>query len=292
MEIREWIRASLPVLDSSMAYRALGRPDDTPVLFLHGNPTSSHIWRDIMPEVAPGRWCVAPDLIGFGASGKPDIAYNFQDQARYLDAFIERMGLERFYLVAQDWGSALAFHFAARHPQRVLGLAFMEFMRPMSSWEDFHPQAQVRELFRQFRTPGEGEALILEQNVFIEKVLPNSVIRQLNEEEMAGYRAPFPTPESRRPILALPRQLPIAGEPADVFELIAANDRALRASTYPKLLFQSAPGVLTPPAVAQAYAAALHNCRLVDLGAGRHYVQEDHAQRIGQEIADWINSQA
>lgn len=283
----EWVTGTINILDSHMAYRELGCTGPR-VLFLHGNPTSSHIWRNIMPLVAPHARCVAPDLIGFGRSGKPRIAYRFFDHVRYLDAFIDRMALDDVYLVAQDWGSALAFHFAARHPERVRGIAFMEFMRPMESWEDFHPSPQARDLFRRLRTPEEGEQLIYEHNAFIERVLPNSILRQLDDAEMAGYREPFRDPASRAPMLALPRDLPIAGEPADVAALIARNDAALRSSAYPKLMFHATPGVLTPPSVAARYAAALRNCRVVDLGAGRHYVQEDHAERIGQCVAQWI----
>src|SRR5206468_7076359 len=153
---------------------------------------------------------------GFGQSGKPDIDYRFEDQVRYLDAFVTAAGIKSAYLVAQDWGTALAFHLAARRPDFVRGLAFMEFIRPMPTWDDFHQVPAARETFRKFRAPGEGEAMILDANAFIERVLPGSILRKLDDEEMAAYRKPFPTKESRRPILALPRQLPIAGEPADV----------------------------------------------------------------------------
>lgn len=203
----------LSVLGSTIAYREAGSAEAPVTLFLHGNPTSSYIWRNIIPHVAPVARCIAPDLIGFGQSGKPDIAYRFADHARYLDAFLEAAGLTSAYLVAQDWGTALAFHLAARRPDFVRGLAFMEFIRPMPTWEDFHQSPAARETFRKFRTPGEGEKLILEHNAFIERVLPGSVIRELSEEEMAAYRAPFPTPQSRRPIWRLPNELPITGRP-------------------------------------------------------------------------------
>ncbi|TFW17872.1 haloalkane dehalogenase [Massilia arenosa] len=284
--------SSCPVLDSHLAYRTAGDPARPTALFLHGNPTSSFTWREILPHVAPVAHCVAPDLIGFGASGKPAIGYRFLDHVRYLEAFLAALHLERFFVVAQDWGTALAFHLAARRPDAILGLAFMEFIRPMASWDDFHPRPEVRALFQQFRTPGSGEQLVLEQNVFVERILPGSVVRGLSGAELAAYRRPFPDPASRRPILALPRELPIAGVPADMWELVSANDRALRASTYPKLLFSADPGVLTPPAVAAEYSTVLHNCRHVVLGEGRHYLQEDHPQRIGEEIARWIGALA
>jgi haloalkane dehalogenase len=202
------------VLGSIMAYREAGRSRNAPVaLFLHGNPTSSYIWRNIIPHVAPVAHCIAPDLIGFGQSGKLDIAYRFVDHVRYLDAFIEASGIASAYLVAQDWGSALAFHLAARRPDLVRGLAFMEFIRPTPNWDEFLQLPAARETFRKFRTPGEGERMILEGNAFVERVLPGSVKRKLSDEEMAVYRAPFPTPQSRLPTWRFPNELPIGGEP-------------------------------------------------------------------------------
>ncbi len=184
----------LSVLNSEMAYREAGSRDAPVALFLHGNPTSSYIWRKIIPLVAPVAHCIAPDLIGFGQSGKPDIAYRFEDHARYLDAFLAKMGIGSAYLVAQDWGSGLAFHLAERRPDFVRGLAFMEFIRPIPTWEEFLRGSQAREIFRKFRTPGEGEKLILEDNAFVERVLPGGMRHKLSDEEMAVYRAPFPTP--------------------------------------------------------------------------------------------------
>ncbi|MGX4774529.1 haloalkane dehalogenase [Bradyrhizobium guangdongense] len=285
------------VLGSSMAYRETGAEDAPVALFLHGNPTSSHIWRNILPLVAPVAHCIAPDNIGFGQSDKPDIAYRFFDLARYLDAFIEQRGITSAYLVAQDWGTALALHLAARRPDLVRGLAFMEFIRPMPSWQDFHHTEVAEEqdhaeaaraAFRKFRTPGEGEAMILEANAFIERVLPGGIVRKLSDEEMAPYRAPFPTPESRRPVLALPRELPIAGEPADVCAKLQSAHAALAASSYPKLLFSGAPGAIVSPAYAEAFAASLKHCAHVHLGPGLHFLQEDHPEAIGRSVAGWI----
>jgi haloalkane dehalogenase len=278
------------VLDSAMAYREAGLTGAPVALFLHGNPTSSYIWRNVLPHVAPVAHCIAPDLIGFGQSGKPDIAYRFEDHVRYLDAFIEAAGIRSAYLVAQDWGTALAFHLAARRPDFVRGLAFMEFIRPMPTWEDFHQVSAARELFQKFRTPGVGESLILENNAFVERVLPGSIMRRLSDEEMAVYRTPFPTSESRRPIWRFPNELPIAGEPADVYATMKRAHEALAKSRYPKLLFVGDPGALISPAFAEQFAAGLHQCKLVRLGAGKHYLQEDHPQQIGQSVAKWINA--
>src|SRR5215467_12952698 len=167
------------VLDSTMAYREAGSPDSPTVLFLHGNPTSSYIWRNIIPLVAPVAHCIAPDLIGFGQSGKPEIAYRFEDHARYLDAFLDEAGIASAFVVAQDWGTGLAFHLAARRPDFVRGLAFMEFIRPMPMWDDFHQSETARQTFRKFRTVGDGEAMILDGNAFVERVLPGSILRKL-----------------------------------------------------------------------------------------------------------------
>jgi haloalkane dehalogenase len=277
----------IAVLDSTMSYLEAGASGPT-VLFLHGNPTSSYIWRNIIPHVAPLGRCIAPDLIGYGQSGKPDIDYRFFDHVRYLDALLDALDISQMVIVAQDWGTALAFHLAARQPRRILGLAFMEFIRPFERWEDFHQRQQARDLFRTLRTPGVGEKLVLEDNVFVEKVLPASVLRTLSEEEMAAYRAPFPTPQSRKPVLRLPRELPIEGQPADVAAISEHDHRALWLSTYPKLLFAGDPGALIAPQAAREFAAGLKNCRFVNLGPGAHYLQEDHADAIGDVIAGWL----
>ena len=277
--------AHVPVLNSTIAYREAGNPDSSVVLFLHGNPTSSYMWRNIIPLVAPVARCIAPDLIGFGQSGKPQIEYRFFDHVRYLDAFLDDLAIHSAYVVAQDWGTALAFDLAARRPTFMRGLAFMEFIRPMPSWDDFHQLPAARAMFQKFRTPGVGEEMVLDGNAFIERVLPMSVVRKLDAAEMTAYREPFPTPATRRPILALPRELPIAGEPADVYARI---DAALRRADFPKLLFAGNPGALVSPQFAQAFAASLERCHLVQLASGLHYLQEDHADAIGHAVAGWI----
>jgi haloalkane dehalogenase len=188
--------------------------------------------------------------------------------------------------VAQDWGTALAFHLAARKPEFVRGLAFMEFIWPMPTWDDFHVAG--REIFRDFRTPGIGEKMILEGNAFVEQILPGATIRKLTDDEMAAYRAPFPTPESRRPTWRFPNELPIAGEPADVYSAMLEAHAALSQSSYPKLLFVGDPGVLVSPAFAEEFAKGLRNCSVVHLGSGAHYLQEDHPQAIGANIKQWL----
>jgi haloalkane dehalogenase len=274
------------VLGSTMAYREAGDREAPVALFLHGNPTSSYIWRNILPMVAPVAHCIAPDLIGFGQSGKPDIEYRFADHVRYLDAFLDQAGITSAFVVAQDWGTALAFHLAARRPEFIRGLAFMEFIRPMPTWEDFHRDAI--ETFQKFRTRGVGEEMILEGNAFVEGVLPSATVRKLTDEEMSVYRAPFATPKSRRPTWRFPNELPIAGEPADVYSTLEKAHRVLAQSSYPKLLFVGDPGALISPAFAESFAKGLKNCRVVQLSSGLHYLQEDHPDVIGAHIKEWL----
>lgn len=276
------------VSGSFMAYRSMGDRKNPTALFLHGNPTSSYIWRNIMPIVSEVAFCVAPDLIGFGQSGKPDISYRFRDHIAFLDAFLAELEIEDAYVVAQDWGTALAFELAARRPAFVRGLAFMEFIRPMKSWDEFHQLPAAREIFRKFRTAGIGEDLILTGNTFVEKILPGSIRRALDDEEMDVYRAPFVEARSRIPTLRFPRELPIEGTPADVHELLTTAHAALKESTYPKLLLVGTPGALVSPAFAREFVSMLKNCALIELGDGAHYLQEDHPEAIAAGVADLI----
>ena len=274
------------VLGSKLHYIDTGPRDAPPVLFLHGNPASSYLWRNVIPPVAKRARCIAPDLIGFGKSDKPKLAYRFEDHVRYIDAFIEALGLRTITLVIHDWGSAIGLHWARRHPERVAGIAMMEFISPVASWDDWHEG--IRPLFEGFRTPGVGEQLVLEQNVFIEQVLPGAIARGLTEAEMAHYRAPFTAPASRQPMLSFPRDLPIAGAPADVVATTQAYMDWLRTSPVPKLLFWGTPGILVTPADAARHAATMPNLKSVDIGPGLHYLQEDNPDLIGTTIADWL----
>jgi haloalkane dehalogenase len=274
------------ILGSTMAYREAGDREAPVVIFLHGNPTSSYVWRSVIPHVATVAHCVAPDLIGFGQSGKPDIEYRVADHVRYLDAFLDRAKIESAFIVAQDWGTALAFLLAARRPEFVRGLAFMEFVKPLPSWEGFVPGAA--EIFQKFRTPGVGEEMILQNNFFVEQILPMSIVRKLTDEEMSAYRAPFPTPKSRIPTWRFPNEIPIANEPPDVYSSLEKAHEVLAQSIYPKLLFAGDPGAIVSPAMAQRVVKELKNCKLVQLSSGLHFLQEDHADEIGANIKEWL----
>jgi haloalkane dehalogenase len=276
---------SVEVLGSRMAYREMGEGE--PILFLHGNPTSSYLWRKVMPHVSTVGRCIAPDLIGMGRSDKPDLGYRFVDHARYLEGFIAALGLNRLTLVLHDWGSALGFDWAMRNEANVRGLAFMEaFLTPLSSWEEF--PTPVRSLFQGFRTPELGEEMILDQNLFIERVLPGAVLRRLTDEEMDEYRAPFTDRSSRKPMLVWPREIPIAGEPADVADLVVRYRGALCRSPLPKLLFTVDPGALIPPPLVAWCRENLPHLEVVHLGPGVHFVQEDYPDEIGLQLAEWI----
>ncbi|MBW5482162.1 haloalkane dehalogenase [Streptomyces bambusae] len=278
-----------PVLDSTMFHRELGA--GAPMVFLHGNPTSSHLWRDVLPAVGgPGR-LLAPDLIGMGESGKPGIAYTFADQARYLDAWFDALGLDEVVLVGHDWGGALAFDWAARHPGRVRGIAFTETIVKPMAWEEF-PEGG-RPLFRAIKTPGVGEAMILDDNAFIEQALPGSVAAPLDPGDLDVYRRPYPTRDSRRPLLQWARSMPLGGEPADVVARIQAYDSWLAASgDVPKLLltFSPGPGAMMGPAITAWCAENIAGLEIAhhDAVAG-HHTPEDHPLPVARAVAAWAD---
>ncbi len=268
---------------SRMHYVEEGSGD--PILFLHGNPTSSYLWRNIIPYAAQAGRAIAPDLIGMGRSDKPDIGYRFFDHVRYVDGFIEKLRLRNITFVIHDWGSALGFHYGRRHEDDVKGLAFMEaILRPVT-WADWPEQA--RELFKAFRTPDVGWDLIANRNVFVENVLPGSIVRKLSDEEMDRYREPYPTPESRKAVWRWPNEIPAEGEPKDVVEAAAAYWEWLQASDVPKLLFFAQPGAIIRPEMVPALKASLKNLTTVDIGPGVHFVQEDNPHKIGEELVAW-----
>ena len=279
---------NIDVLDSTMYYEEMG--DGSPLVFLHGNPTSSYLWRRILPKIGePGRR-LAPDLIGMGRSGKPDVAYRFADHAHYLDALFDGLGLEGVVLVGHDWGGALAFDWAVRHPERVRGVAFMEtIVRPMS-WEEFPEGA--RPLFQSFRTPGVGEAMVLDENVFIEWALPRTAASGLTTEDMGVYRGPYPTRESRLPLLQWPRAMPLDGEPADVVERIEAYDEWLAHSPeVPKLLltFDPGPGAMMGSEIVAWCAANIAGLDIEHCGYAGHHAPEDQPEAIAAAIVAWAD---
>lgn len=259
----------------------------TPIVFLHGNPGSSYGWRNVLPYVGAGR-LLTPDLIGMGRSPKPDIAYSFADHARYLDTWFDALGLDDVVLVGHDWGGALAFDHAARHPGRVRGVAFFETIVKPIAWDEVSPQAAERT--RKLRTPGVGEEVVLAQDLFVRQAFTGAVRTPVADLE--PYLAPFPTPESRRPLLAWARQLPLGGEPAEVVERIEAYDEWLATSTgTPKLLitFEGTPTLLIGEKVARWCEENIAALDVVDGGEAGHHAQEDRPTEIGTAIGAWLD---
>ena len=256
-----------------------------PILFLHGNPTSSYLWRNVIPYAAEVGRAIAPDLIGMGKSDKPDIEYRFFDHVRYVEGFIEKLGLRNITFVIHDWGSALGFHYASRHESNVRGLAFMEaILRPLT-WADWPEQA--RDLFKSFRTKDIGEDMLISKNMFVEAVLPGSVVRKLTDEEMDRYREPYKEEAARKPVWRWPNEIPIEGEPKDVHEAAEAYWTWLRQTELPKLLFYANPGALIAAGMVPTLEQAMKNLKTVDIGPGVHFVQEDNPHKIGEEVAKW-----
>lgn len=276
-------RRRMRVLDAEIDYVDIGSGD--PIVFLHGNPTSSYLWRNVLPCVAGLGRCLAPDLVGMGRSTPaPSGPLRFVDHARYLDAWFEALGLERkVVLVLHDWGSVLGFHRAHRYPQHVQGIAYMEALVQPRRWDDF-PAARA-ELFRALRSP-EGERLALEENFFVETVLPRSVLRPLSDGEKAAYRMPTSSARARLQTLMWARELPIDGTPADVDAIVADYADGLARSTVPKLFVNAEPGALLTGR-ARDFCRSWPNQREVTV-PGIHYLQEDSPAAIGTAIAAFV----
>ncbi|WP_237081005.1 haloalkane dehalogenase [Myxococcus xanthus] len=275
------------VLDSHMAYREAGR--GPPVVLLHGNPTSSYVWRDVIPHLSDRYQVLAPDLIGMGDSGKPDIAYRFADHSRYLDAWFDALDLQDVVLVGYDWGGSLAMDWAARHPDRVRGLVVYETFLRSLKWSDYPPQGA--ELFKNLRTPGVGETLVLEQNQFLARSLGVGVKRGLTAAEAAVYAAPYPDASSRRPLLAWPREIPIENQPADMTAVLERYVAWMGASPeVPKLLLTfDSPTPLGAPSVVEWAQGRFANLEVVTLGEAGHHASEDLPDDIGRAIAHWLH---
>lgn len=275
---------TVEVLDSFLAYRDVG--EGRPIVFLHGNPTSSHVWRNVIPHFARDARCLAPDLVGMGRSGKPDIAYRLAEHARYLDAWFAKLDLRDVLLVGYDWGAVLALDWAARHPDRVRGVVVFEtFLRPMH-WRDWPPEGE--KLFRALRTPGVGEQLVLEENRFLERSLEHGVHRGLTEQERETYYAPFPDPASRRPMLAWPREIPIDGEPRDVVATVERNGAWLASGQVPALLLTFEGSGLTSPALVEWARTAFPKLSITALGKAGHHAPEDVPDAIAAAIRVWL----
>jgi len=285
----EHAKKSVQVNGKTMTYVEMGEGD--PIVFLHGNPTSSYLWRNVMPHLKDQGRCIAPDLIGMGGSDKldnvgPD-SYRFVEHREYLDSILNALGVaERVTFVIHDWGSALGFDWANRHRAALKGIAYMEgIVRPLA-WSEWSEDATA--IFKGFRSPA-GEDMVLDQNIFIERVLPGSVLRGLTEAEMAVYRKPFEnTGEDRRPTLTWPRQIPLGGEPADVVQIVQAYADWMAENDLPKLFINAEPGAILTGAQREFCRSWKNQTETTVKGS--HFIQEDSPHEIGSAIADWHRS--
>ena len=285
-------KKTVEVSGARMAYHERG--EGRPILFLHGNPTSSYLWRDVIPELEGLGRLIAPDLIGMGDSAKlpdPDNdTYRFVTHRKYLSGFIDAVigASESIVLVVHDWGSALGFDWANHHRDRIRGLAYMEaIVRPVTSWDEWSPSATP--IFQGFRSD-KGEQMILDRNMFIERVLPGSVLRKLTEAEMTEYRRPYPKAGDRWPTLTWPRQIPIAGEPADVVQIAQAYSQWMAQSEFPKLFVNAEPGAILTGAP-RDFCRSWKNQTEVTV-PGSHFIQEDSGPAIGRAVAAWMTANA
>lgn len=277
----------LDVKHSRMHYVDEGKGQ--PFLFLHGNPTSSYLWRNIIPHVLPHGRAIAPDLIGMGKSDKPDIGYTFREHSDYIDEFIAKLGLTDIIFVIHDWGSALGFHYAHRNPDNVRGLAFMEaILRPVYSWKEL--SFLQRLLFKRLRHPEKGYKMIVRKNFFVEWILPMLVVRRLTKEEMDHYRAPFRDEGSRKPIFIWPNEIPIEGEPKENTEIVQSYYDWLKKTELPKLLLWGKPGAIIKERQVAGIAKELPAVTTKYVGRGKHYIQEDHPDAIGEAIVTWYQT--
>lgn len=279
------VSRTVAVNDSTLHYLEAGA--GMPIVFLHGNPTSSFLWRNVIPHVAPRGRCLAVDLIGMGGSGKPPIAYRLVDHIAYIDTFIDALNLDRITFVLHDWGIAIGLHYLSRFPERVRALALMEgHIHPIARWDDFDEGG--RSTFRALRTEDVGRRMVIDENFFVEMVLQSDVRRTLTAAEMGAYRAPYREPRSREPLWRWANEIPIEGQPADVAAIVRDNQATLAASPIPKLLFHARPGATIGAAEVIWCRENVGNLTVIDLGPGSHFLPEDYPDAIGTGIAGWL----
>ena len=278
------------ILGQKMAYIDEGQ--GRPIVFLHGNPTSSYLWRNIIPYVSKNYRAIAPDLMGMGDSAKPDLTYNYNDQAKYLHGFLDSLDLKDAILVVHDWGSALGFHYARTHSERISAIAFMEATLPpyfpMPSLEAMGPSA---DFLKNVRTQGVGEEMIMKNNILIDQFLRYSNPENpMSDNVIAQYNSYYSNEKSRQPLLQWLREIPIGGTPSNVHEIGLKNNQWIIESEIPKLLFYVTPGVLVPEATVKYMEDNAKNIKTIGLGPAGHFMQEVYADEIGKGLAEWLQS--
>lgn len=270
-------------------YQDTENPEQLTFLFLHGNPTSNYLWRNIIPYVKEQGRVVAPDLIGMGKSDKPDIDYTYQDHIKYLDAFIQQKNLKNIVLVIHDWGSALGFNYAYRNKHNIKGIVFMEAITKPMSWKDAN--FMERFLFKRFRNDKKGHKMIAENNFFINMFLFKfGTKRKLSKEEKAYYNSPYPTIKSRKPLEVWPKEIPIDGSPDRNYKILSQYSEWLKETSIPKLLLYAKPGMILKKKDVAKIQKEFKNLESVYIGKGKHYIQEDHPHEIGKAIESWTNN--
>ena len=288
MSLKEHEKRKIKVFDKKMSVVEMGKGET--FLFLHGNPTSSYLWRNIMPYIEDKGRCLAPDLIGMGDSEKLDNndpgAYNFVEHRRWLNELLDILDIgNKVVLIVHDWGSALGFDWANRNSERVSGIVYMEgIVRPLK-WSEW-PSSSAP-VFQGFRSDA-GEKMVIEKNIFVEKVLPGSVLRELTEEEMNVYRRPFTESQYRRPTLDWPNQIPIDNYPQDVTEIVKSYSEFLSNSNIPKLFINAEPGAILVGAQRE-FCRSWPNQKEITV-PGSHFIQEDSSDLIGKGILDWLKN--
>ncbi len=274
----------LEVFGSKMHYIEEGEGD--PIIFLHGNPTSNYLWRNIIPYLSKHGRCIAPDLIGMGKSDKPDLKYGFEDSYRYLEAFIEKMKLKNVTLVLHDWGSGLGFNYANLHRDNIKSIAFMEAMYAAPTLYDM--PFSVRTAIKMMRNPVFGKLMAINMNIFIKKMLPDMISRKLTKEEKGFYASPYKTKKSRHPLLAWPQDVPFAdGKKTSATEAVRSWAPWLASVDIPKLCFYVTPGVAIKEKDVKVIKETFRNTEMIHLGEGLHFIQEDYPHEIGEALAQW-----
>ena len=259
-----------------------------PVLFLHGNPTSSYLWRNVIPHLNGQARCIAPDLIGMGKSDQPDINYGFKDTFEYLDAFIKALGLTNVTLVLHDWGSGLGFHYAHLNSDNIKGIVFMEAVYRLLDWKKLPGRFKVGMTL--MRLPVFNWLMLGAGNLFVKKVIPNGITRTLLAQEFNTYKTPYPNIKSRKPVRVWPKEIPIKGKPLYTHQIVSAYHEWLKTTEIPKLCIYANPGMLIPIEEIQWIKANLTNITTVHVGKGRHFIQEDEPHKIGEAISVWYDN--
>jgi haloalkane dehalogenase len=281
-----FVHRDVALAGTSMHYVESG--EGQPVVFLHGNPTSSYLWRSVLANIdLRSRRAVAVDLIGMGRSGKPSIGYHLTDHLTYIEAFLAALDLRDVVFVAHDWGVAIALEYLRRHPARVAAVAFMEgHLRPLTGWSEF--DAGGRELFRSLRTPGVGEQMVLQENFFLDVLLPTAIRPPLLPGDLREYRRAYPSPSSRRPLLQWAREIPIGGDPAGNATLMEAGWTSFAGSPLPKLLIHGGSGVvLTADKVAMC-RSELARLAVADVGDSGHFLPEERPEQVAAAVSSWL----